>query len=152
MCPQRPSENESEPGLPPGADRFWGQMSQAKGGRSRTDEELPPEPEPEAAPGGEPGPGEGHGHGHGNGHECLEWCPICRSVELLRGASSPEVRQQLQAIQNEAMQVFKAFATAYAERSAEDPPPRRGAGAEPGEGRRPDPPAAAGEPIDISIE
>ena len=109
MCPPRPSENESEPGLPPGADRFWGQMSQARAGRSSSEDAPEPDPVAEEEP------------ATGQGHECLEWCPICRSHELLRGVTSPEVRQQLQTIQNEAMHVFRAFAAAYTERAAEDP-------------------------------
>ena len=143
MCPPRPSENDSEPALPPGAERFWGQMSQAKAGRSGAEEPRPePEPDPEAEAGSEPR----------HGHECLEWCPICRSSELLKGVTSPEVRHQLQSIQNEALQVVKAFAAAYSERTADDPLSRR-RDAEGGEaGRESKPPKPADAPIDISIE
>jgi hypothetical protein len=117
-------------------------MSQAKGGRSR------PKDEPEDETGAE----DPAGAATGSGHECLEWCPVCRSAELLRGVNSPEVRQQLQSIQNEALNVFKAFMAAYTERAAEDPFSRR---PDPGrEGGRPRPETAkpADEPIDISIE
>ncbi|MDQ2699948.1 MAG: hypothetical protein M3Y23_01330 [Actinomycetota bacterium] len=94
-------------------------MSQARAGRSGADGEpaSEPGPEPDSGQPGDAGPGTAQGHGH----ECLEWCPICRSHELLKGVTSPEIRQQLQSIQNEAMQVFRAFAAAYTERAAEDP-------------------------------
>ncbi|MCB0828850.1 MAG: hypothetical protein KDB62_08600 [Solirubrobacterales bacterium] len=105
--PRRP-EKPSPKDLPPGADRFWGQFSEARGGRSANEE-----PEAEA-PGRDAPAGE---------HECLEWCPICRSAELLRATASPEIRQQLQTLQNEAFQIFRAFAAAYAERGSTDPDP-----------------------------
>jgi len=117
MCPSHPSDNDSEAPLPPGADRFWGQMSKASNGRSKAEEE------PAAEGPGADDAGEASGEpqkGHGHGHECLEWCPICRSVEMLGTATSPEVRQQFQAIQNEAMQVMKAFVTAYTERTSQE--------------------------------
>ena len=133
-------------------------MSQAKGGRSEAQDETPPEPEAEAnaAPGDDPRPTPEPGPGHGHGHECLEWCPICRSAELLKGVgvgvNSPEIRQQLQSLQNEAMQVFKAFATAYSERTGDDPFSRRREGEATGAPREPEPPKSPDTPIDISIE
>lgn len=108
MCPQHKSENGSDQGLPPGAERFWGQFSESKAGRTTGDEE------------GQSGhreagePAESH-------HECLDWCPICRSAELLKATASPEIRQQIQSIQNEAIQILKAFAATYAERTGDDP-------------------------------
>ena len=86
---------------PTGADRFWGEFSRTRAGRSN------------------PG-GSGNGSGQerrGGGTECLEWCPICRSAELIRGTASPDLRGQLEAIQNEAFNVMRAFMAAYAERS-----------------------------------
>lgn len=111
MCPQQKSENGSEPGLPPGAERFWGQFSEAKGGRSTKGDE------PRTAPETENGDQSGSGHGH----ECLEWCPICRSAELLKATASPEIRQQIQAIQSEALTILRAIASTYAERTGDDP-------------------------------
>ena len=52
-----------------GADRFWGEFSRTRAGRSN--------------PGGS-GNGSGRERREG-GTECLEWCPICRSAELIRG-------------------------------------------------------------------
>lgn len=141
--PHRP-EKPSPKDLPPGADRFWGQFSEARGGRS-TDEEPEGDAPGRTTPSGE--------------HECLEWCPICRSAELLRATASPELRQQLQTLQNEAFQMFRAFAAAYAERGAADqhtgpfgdagsPPQNATGGRDPNRGDEP------GEPrvTDISIE
>lgn len=102
--PEKPTADQQ----PPGADRFWDQFSRTRAGRS--------------AGGDDPNRGETSPDDRGGGeHECLEWCPICRSAELLRATASPELRQQLQGIQNEAFQVLKAFAAAYAERSGSDP-------------------------------
>jgi hypothetical protein len=100
--PQRPGRPRTET-LPPGAERFWGQFSETKAGRSRADDEPRP-PEPEA--GSEEGP------------HCLEWCPICRSADIVR-ATSPEAIGQVQAIQNEAVNVLKSFLAIYAERSGQ---------------------------------
>ncbi len=95
----------------PGADRFWGQFSQSKAGRTKTGEESDPGPEPVAEAAGS--------GGHG---ECLEWCPICRSAELFRHTVSPELRQQAESIQHEAIGVLKAFLDAYAEKAGESGP------------------------------
>ena len=146
MYPQHKSENGSEPGLPPGADRFWGQFSEAKGGRTTSEEE--PQEAPRQTTDGESEPA-------GSGHECLEWCPICRSAELLQAAASPEVRQQILSIQNEAVTILKAFAAAYAERTGEDPFSHGKAqsnGNGNGNGHRPPPPPDEPKVTDISIE
>lgn len=127
-------------------------MSQAKGGRSGGQEEAPPEPETGAGPQSEAAQDDAPGHGHGQGHECLDWCPICRSAELMKGISSPEVRQQLQSIQSEAMHVFRAFAAAYAERTGDDPFSRSRDTPGGDERREPEKPAPGDAPIDISIE
>ncbi len=137
MCPPRPSDNDPET-LPPGAERFWGQFSEARAGRARNEEEPSPEDGEKDA-------------GHHQG--CLEWCPICRSAELLRGATSPDVREQIHAIQNEAVQVFKAFAAAYAERTSDDPFSRdRNPGTDEPQRSDRDDPGPAGKTFDISIE
>lgn len=87
--------------LPPGAERFWGEFSRTRAGRSSS------------------GAGDGHGRGHhGAGQECLEWCPICRSADLIRTTAPPDVRNQLEAIQNEAFNVMRAFLAAYSERTS----------------------------------
>ncbi|MGK2931648.1 MAG: hypothetical protein ACSLFD_02530 [Solirubrobacterales bacterium] len=144
MCPQNKPENGSDPVLPPGADRFWGQFSEAKGGRTSSDE---PRQTPRDDSREEPAAA--------SGHECLEWCPICRSAELLQAAASPEVRQQIQSIQNEAITILKAFAASYAERTGNGEDPFNQGKAETngnGNGHRSPPEPDEPKVTDISIE
>ena len=35
--------------------------------------------------------------------ECVEWCPICRTADVLRSTAPPELREQWQAVQREAL-------------------------------------------------
>jgi hypothetical protein len=101
--PQRPGRPRTET-LPPGAERFWGQFSETKAGRTRAEEEprrTGPEPERDEGP------------------HCLEWCPICRSADIVRATTSPEAIGQVQAIQNEAIGVLRSFLALYAERSGQ---------------------------------
>ncbi|MGK2955871.1 MAG: hypothetical protein ACSLFI_09415 [Solirubrobacterales bacterium] len=142
MCPQHKSETDSEKDLPPGAERFWGQFSESRAGRTGGEEHE----SASAKPNGDEPQGS---------HECLEWCPICRSAELLKStAASPEIRQQIHAIQNEALQVLKAFAATYSERTGSDDPFARsrpdqnGSGNGNGNGKKPEEPTVT----DISIE
>jgi hypothetical protein len=84
-----------------GADRFWGEFSRTRAGRSN--------------PGGS---GNGSGRERREGAaECLDWCPICRSADLIRGSAPPDLRGQLEAIQAEAFNVMRAFMAAYAEKA-----------------------------------
>lgn len=103
--PPKPEQTEQQPG----ADRFWGQFSQSKAGRSTAGEE-----ETATESGGAADSGQGGQSGHG---DCLEWCPICRSAELFRNTVSPELRQQAESIQHEAIGVLKAFLDAYADKA-----------------------------------
>ena len=95
------SANGDPSTLPPGADRFWGEFSRTRAGRSNRSS----------------GSGEGHGR-PGSGQECLEWCPICRSAELVRTAAPPDLKSQLEAIQNEAFNVMRAFLNAYSDKTS----------------------------------
>lgn len=132
---QSPSEAA---GAEPGAARFWGEFSRAGSRRGPDGAET-------TGNGGDPDPGRDHSDGPESdradaaasgagssrgsarshdessatrGHEeCLEWCPICRSTELFRSAVTPEIREQAEALQREAVQIFRAFLTAYAERT-----------------------------------
>ena len=131
--PQRPRRPRTET-LPPGAERFWGQFSETKAGRTRAEDEpraADPDPAPE------------------NGPHCLEWCPICRSADIVRATTSPEAIGQVQAIQNEAIGVLRSFLALYAERSgqAAEPPDRADTGSSPDTGR-----GAGPEVRDISID
>ncbi len=115
--PQRPERRQTDT-LPPGAERFWGQFSETKAGRTHAEEEAPP-PQPEER--------------QEEGQHCLEWCPICRSADIVRATTSPDAIGQVQAIQNEAIGVLRSFLALYAERSGQ------GAGQPgPGETGRPD--------------
>jgi len=108
---RNPRQPPSEPAAEPGADRFWGQFAQAGNGRKQ---DAGPGPGPEDRPPEEPGDGSTHHTGAG---ECLEWCPICRSAEILRSAVSPELREQAENLQAEALKVFQAFLTAYSQKT-----------------------------------
>ena len=106
--PPKPEQTEQQPG----ADRFWGQFSQSKAGRSTAADDTA------AEAGGASDPGQGSQSGHA---DCLEWCPICRSAELFRNTVSPELKQQAESIQHEAIGVLKAFLDAYADKSTGQP-------------------------------
>jgi hypothetical protein len=91
----------------------------------------PPRPEParsESLPFGAPlGPGwtrDEHGgehggpgvaggpaaapHAHGD-RECLEWCPICRTADVVRASVPPELRGQLEGVQRDALVAMRAM-------------------------------------------
>jgi hypothetical protein len=65
-------------------------------------------------------------------HECLEWCPICRTADVLRAGASPEMRDQWEDIQREALATLRVVIDHYsrrldqeaAENAAPDEPPR----------------------------
>jgi hypothetical protein len=115
--PQDHSESGFEPGGrsepdPSGeAQRFWGEYSRhSRPGGHRE--------------GHEGGPGNGHGRATGHTHECLEWCPICRTADILRSSASPELRGQLQSLQHDTLVTLRAVLDAYIARLEESP--RRG--------------------------
>jgi hypothetical protein len=47
---------------------------------------------------------------------CVEWCPICRTAEVLRETGTPELRDQWQAVQREALLTMRALIDQYLER------------------------------------
>ena len=55
--------------------------------------------------------------------ECLEWCPICRGADVVRATATPEMRDQWQAIQRDALVAVRALLDGYIERIERD---RRG--------------------------
>ena len=113
-----------------GADRFWGEFSRTRAGRSNP---------------GSSGNGSG-GERRESPAECLDWCPVCRSADLIRGSATPDLLGQLEAIQGEALNVMRAFLSAYAEKSGET-----GGTPRPDSGNR----RSSGEsegPVDIPIE
>ena len=91
-----------------GADRFWEEFSRARPDRRRRGTRE----EEQAATSADPA-----------GHECLEWCPICRSADLLRAASGPEVRHGIASVQRESLLALRTLIDGYLARSTERPPP-----------------------------
>jgi hypothetical protein len=52
--------------------------------------------------------------------ECVEWCPICRTMDVLRASTTPEVREQWQDIQREALLTVRALVDHYVQRLADE--------------------------------
>jgi hypothetical protein len=48
--------------------------------------------------------------------ECVEWCPICRAADVLRATAPPELRDQWQTVQREALLTTRALIDTYLER------------------------------------
>jgi hypothetical protein len=114
--PQDHSQSGFEPGGAAGhdpggeAERFWGEYARStRSGGQRGDR----------GPAGEAG--NGHGSGAGQSHECLEWCPICRTADVLRASAPPELRGQIQNLQHDALVTMRALLDAYIERVGERP-------------------------------
>ena len=116
-------ESHSGPeGPAPGADRFWDEFGRA---RARRSEPRRGSPDGEAAFGRGPEVGD---------HQCLEWCPICRGAEVVRATTPPEIRDQWQTLQRDALVTLRAILDAYIERL--------------GDGRRSDPSRVEDIPIE----
>jgi hypothetical protein len=62
-------------------------------------------------------PGIGHG---GTEAQCVEWCPICRTADVLRASTTPEVREQWQDMQREALLTARALIDHYVQRLEDD--------------------------------
>jgi hypothetical protein len=114
--PRDPNQSGFDPGGAAGPDpaaeaqRFWGEYAR----RTR--------------PGGQRqarGPGAETGNGHAApdapAHECLDWCPICRTADVLRSSAPPELREQVQGLQRDAMVAVRAILDAYIERGESHP-------------------------------
>jgi len=56
------------------------------------------------------------------GAECVEWCPICRTMDVLRASTTPQVRDQWQDIQREALLTLRTLAEHYIQRLGEEQP------------------------------
>jgi hypothetical protein len=48
--------------------------------------------------------------------QCVELCPICRGADVLRATGSPELRDQWQSVQREALVTMRALIDHYLER------------------------------------
>jgi hypothetical protein len=56
--------------------------------------------------------------------QCVDWCPICRAADLLRANATPELRDQWESVQREALKTVRALIDHYLERlDAERPDP-----------------------------
>jgi hypothetical protein len=129
---ERPSE--SEPGEQPPAP------GATAAGEPAGEEPLPREPPPQKAPPQEPPPAQGRDPGYGegagfergsrfaagpppfaahhaaDGRECVEWCPICRTADVVRASVPPEIRAQWHDVQREALVTVRALIDHYIER------------------------------------
>jgi hypothetical protein len=55
--------------------------------------------------------------------ECIEWCPICRAADAVRATAPPELRDQWQTVQREALLTVRALIDTYLERLDAQPTP-----------------------------
>jgi hypothetical protein len=51
----------------------------------------------------------------------VEWCPICRTADVVRAGTPPELRDQWQSLQRDALVTLRALLDAYLERLGERP-------------------------------
>ena len=65
---------------------------------------TPSPPEQPPPPGGPPPKVE---------HQCLEFCPICRTADVLRAAMPPEFQQHWQALQREGLLAARSLIDHY---------------------------------------
>ena len=102
-APENPSEFES-------SERFWGGFGRAGAGR--------PGPRRDSGNGAaDPTQPQGPSPLSGSReHECLDWCPICRTADVLRGTTPDEVREQVTHVQHDALVALRAVLNAYIER------------------------------------
>ena len=102
------------PGTGPGeeAQRFWDEYARStRHGGQRSERKA--------------GNGAGNGQAAEAGpHQCLDWCPICRTADVLRSSAPPELREQVQGLQHDAIVAVRAILDAYIERSESRPEPR----------------------------
>lgn len=81
----------------------------------------------DGAPGEGPERGTMHEHGAAHEHdrtpwsgieqECLDFCPICRTADVLRASVPPEAREQFHHLQHEALLTLKAILDHYIDRT-----------------------------------
>ncbi len=99
------------PGPSAGADRFWERYGEARRHGSRN-----------GGDGGRQGGSKTSGSDAGEAadqHVCLDWCPICRGAEVVRATTPPELREQLEAIQRDALALARSLIDAYLARQGE---------------------------------
>jgi hypothetical protein len=65
-------------------------------------------------------------HGHTETPlRCVEWCPVCRTADVLRETGTPELRDQWQTVQREALLTMRAMIDQHLERM-DNAEPQRG--------------------------
>ena len=101
------------------AQRFWGEYAR----RTRPGGQRSASPEGSEEQ-------NGHGSAASQAHECLDWCPICRTADVLRASAPPELRDQVQGLQRDALVTLRALLDAYIERGGEGSRERRDSGVE----------------------
>lgn len=52
---------------------------------------------------------------HGE-RECVEWCPICRTADVVRATVPPELRSQFESVQRDALVAMRAMLDHYIDR------------------------------------
>ncbi len=101
-----------------------------RGERINFGDPLPPDWAKRPGGGSDPPPSAGRPAGgatagadrHEQGRECLEWCPICRSAEIVRASIPPELRSQLEGVQRDALVAVRALLDHYIDRIDGSPP------------------------------
>jgi hypothetical protein len=58
---------------------------------------------------------------HGEGDSCVPWCPICRTADVLRGTTPPEILDQWAEIHREALLTLRAVIDHYVRRTEQRP-------------------------------
>lgn len=53
--------------------------------------------------------------------ECVDWCPICRTADVLRATAPPELRDQWQSVQREALLTARALIDSHLDRLDSEP-------------------------------
>jgi hypothetical protein len=81
--------------------------------------EVPPLGEDPPSSGGSATPREGT---RPDDHQCLEFCPICRTADVVRAAVPPEAREHWQAIQRDGLLAARAMLDHYLRHLDAQPP------------------------------
>ena len=63
--------------------------------------------------------------------QCVEWCPICRTADVLRASTAPEVREQWREMQREALLTLRALIDHYVQHIEDERGARQRAPEEP---------------------
>jgi hypothetical protein len=111
--------NRSEPPIqgPQDAQRFWEQYRRADStGSPRDPASGVGDARGRRDPGRRPAANGGASGAEAHQHECVEWCPICRTADVVRTTASPELREQFQSLQKDALVAMRALLDAYLER------------------------------------